>query len=361
MRVNLGSLRPYIFGLALGVFIPISWAVWAMTGSGVFVFIAAGIGIIPLAWFMGIATEELGKHSGSGIGGLLNATFGNATELIIALVALANGLHEVVKASLTGSIIGNVLLVLGLSMLAGGIRHKRQTFSREASGVQTAMLVLAVIGLVMPALYVLSTQSTGSTSRLTLEEMSVGIAAILLVAYVLGLVFSLRTHRDLFNPVSEVSEKPAWSVKVSLIVLLAATILVAIESELLVNSLDAAKDSLHLTDLFVGVIIIAIIGNAAEHGSAIAMAYRNKMELSVSIAMSSTAQIALFVGPFLVLASMFTATIMTLNFEIFELVAIALSAAVLSAVVSDGQSNWYEGSILVLVYAIMAVAFFFHP
>jgi Ca2+:H+ antiporter len=352
---------PYRWGLALGIFVPVSWIVWAATGSGMYVFAAAGIGIIPLAWFMGLATEELGKHSGPGIGGLLNATFGNATELIIALVALANGLHEVVKASLTGSIIGNVLLVLGLSMVAGGIRHKRQTFSREASGVQTTMLVLAVIGLVMPALYVLSTQSTGGTSRLTLEEMSVGIAAILLAAYVLGLIFSLRTHRDLFNPMSAVREKPKWSIKVSLAVLFIATILVAVESELLVDSLEAAKEGLHLTDLFVGVIIIAIIGNAAEHGSAIAMARRDKMELSVSIAMSSTAQIALFVGPFLVVASMLTPVIMTLNFEIFELVAIALSAAVLSAVLSDGQSNWYEGTILVLVYLIMAVAFFFHP
>jgi len=360
-RVNLRAFLPYRWGLALGIFIPVSWIIWVATGSGVLVFAAAGIGIIPLAWFMGLATEELGKHSGPGVGGLLNATFGNATELIIALVALANGLQEVVKASLTGSIIGNVLLVLGMSMVAGGIKHKRQTFSREASGVQTTMLVLAVIGLVMPALYVLSTQSTGGTSRLTLEEMSIGIAVILLVAYVLGLLFSLRTHRDIFNPESANREKPKWSTKVSLAVLLIATVLVAVESELLVDSLEAAKASLHLTDLFVGVIIIAIIGNAAEHGSAIAMAHRDKMELSVSIAMSSTAQIALFVGPFLVLASMLTSAIMTLNFEIFELVAIALSAAVLSAVLSDGQSNWYEGTILVLVYAIMAVAFFFHP
>ena len=359
--MDLRILRPYTWALTFGLFIPASWMLRLFTGQGVYVFATAGLGIIPLAWFMGRATEELGKHAGPGVGGLLNATFGNATELIIALVALANGLHEIVKASLTGSIIGNVLLVLGISMVAGGLRHKKQVFSREASGIQTAMLLLAVIGLVMPALYVFSAQAKGGTSRLTLEEMSLGIAGILLTAYFLGLIFSLRTHKDLFNPTSEKKEKPRWSIKLSLIILFTATVFVAVQSELLVGSIEEAKASLGLTDLFVGVIIVAIIGNAAEHASAVVMAHRNKMELSVSIAMSSTAQVALFVGPFLVFASLLTPVVMTLNFEIFELVAIALSAAVLAAVVSDGQSNWYEGVILVLVYAIMAVAFFFHP
>ena len=360
-HVNLRVLRPYRWGLGLGAIIPTSWALWLLTGDSVLVFAAAGIGIVPLAWSMGLATEELGKHAGPGVGGLLNATFGNATELIIALVALFNGLQDVVKASLTGSIIGNVLLVLGLSMVAGGLKHKRQTFSREASGILTAMLLLAVIGLVMPELYVLSTEAKGGTSRLTLEEMSIGIAGILLAAYILGLIFSLGTHKDLFNPVSDVKEKPRWSIRLSMAVLIVSTILVAVQSELLVSSLEKAKSSLGMTDLFIGVIIVAVVGNAAEHSSAIIMARKNKMELSVSIAMSSTAQIALFVGPFLVFASLLTPAVMTLNFEIFELIAIALSAAVLSAVVSDGQSNWYEGVILVLVYAIMAVAFFFHP
>ncbi len=277
------------------------------------------------------------------------------------MFALASGLHEVVKASITGSIIGNVLLVLGLSMLAGGMRHRTQTFSREASGIQTAMLLLAVIGLVMPALYVFSTQADGGATRLTLEEMSIGIAVILILAYALGLIFSLKTHRRLFNPSADVEEKPRWTVRFALALLLLTTLLVALESELLVSSLEVAREGLGLTELFVGVIIIAIIGNAAEHGGAIVMAYRNKMELSVSIAMSSTAQIALFVAPFLVFASLLTTSVLTLDFEIFELISIALAVSVIGSVASDGRSNWYEGAILVLVYAILVVAFFFHP
>jgi len=361
--MDLRALRPYAWAFVLALFVPASWVLVFVVKPGVFVFGAAALAIIPLAWFMGLATEELGKHAGPGVGGLLNATFGNATELIIALFALFRGLDTVVKASLTGSIIGNVLLVLGLSMFAGGVRHKTQTFSREASGIQTTMLLLAVIGLVMPALYVLSTGATtgGVTGGIILVEMSLGIAGILLVAYVLGLLFSLRTHRDIFNPVTEQEEKPAWSVRTSILVLVAATSLVAVESELLVGSVEAAQTSLGLTELFVGVIIVAIVGNAAEHSSAVVMAYRNKMELSVAIATTSTTQIALFVGPVLVFASLLTPPVLTLDFEIFELVSIALSAGVLSAVVADGRSNWYEGVLLVMVYAIIGLAFFFHP
>src|SRR5205809_683831 len=277
--MDLGPLRPYTWAVLLGLFVPLSWILDVMFGPAAIVFATAGIAIVPLAWFLGLATEELGKHAGPGVGGLLNATFGNATELIIAIFALSSGLTEVVKASLTGSIIGNVLLVLGVSMLAGGLRHKSQTFSREASGIQVTMFVVAVIALVMPALYALSTGRT----------------------------------------------------------------------------------ALGLKDLFIGVIIVAIVGNAAEHGSAVLMAWRNKMDLSVAIATTSTTQVALFVAPVLVFASLLTGRLMTLNFEIFELAALALSAAVFAAVVSDGRSNWYEGALLILVYAVMAVAFSFHP
>ncbi len=353
------ALRPFAWALVLAGFVPVSWALDVYVGPGVLVFGTAAIAIIPLAWFMGRATEELGKHAGPGIGGLLNATFGNATELIIAVFALARGLHEVVKASLTGAIIGNVLLVLGLSMLVGGLKHKRQTFSREASGIQTTMLLLAVIGLVMPALYVFSIGGSGTAP--TLEEMSLGIAGILILSYLLGLWFSLRTHRHVFNPVGEVSETPAWSRRSSLGVLVLATLLVALESELLVGSIEAARGALDLTELFVGVIIIAIVGNAAEHGGAIIMAFHNKMDLSVAIATTSTTQIALFVAPVLVFASLLVGPGLTLDFEIFELVSIALSTAVLAAVVSDGKSNWYEGALLIMVYAIVAIAFLFHP
>ncbi|MGI0149679.1 MAG: calcium/proton exchanger [Thermoplasmata archaeon] len=356
--MDLGPLRPYTWALVVALFVPVSWVLDVVLGPSVVVFGIAGIAIIPLAWFLGLATEELGKHAGPGVGGLLNATFGNATELIIAIFALANGLPEVVKASLTGSIIGNVLLVLGLSMLVGGLRHKTQVFSREASGIQVTMLVVAVIALVMPALYVLS---TGIRRDLVLEEMSLGIAGILLVAYGLGLLFSLRTHRDIFNPVSEVVEEPRWTKRFALVVLVVSTAFVAIESEILVGSLVSAQQSLGLTELFIGVIIVAIVGNAAEHGSAVVMAWRNKMELSVAVATTSTTQIALFVAPVLVFASLLTARVLTLDFEIFELASIALSAAVVGAIASDGRSNWYEGALLIMVYAIIAVAFFFHP
>src|SRR5436309_1834907 len=251
-------LRAYTWALLLGLFVPLSWILDLLLGPGVIVFAVAGLAIVPLAWFLGLATEELGKHAGPGVGGLLNATFGNATERIIAVFALSRGLTEVVKASLTGSIVGNLLLVLGLSMLAGGLKYKAQHFSREASGIQITMLVVAVIGLVMPALYVLS---TGIRSGVALEEMSLGIAGILLLAYVFGLLFSLRTHRDIFNPVTEVAEKPRWEKRFALSVLVASTFLVAVESEILVGSLETARQSLGLTSLFVGVIIVAIVGN----------------------------------------------------------------------------------------------------
>ncbi len=359
--MDLRPLRPFAWALVLLLFIPASLVVDLVYGPGVPVFAAAGLAIVPLAWFMGLATEEIGKHAGPGIGGLLNATFGNATELIIALFALAGGLQDVVKASLSGSIIGNLLLVLGLSMLAGGLRHKSQSFSREASGIHTTMLLVAVIGLVMPALYVFSARATGAVNTLVLDEMSLGIAAILFAAYVFGLLFSLRTHRDIFNPVSERDEKPRWSLRTALLVLLVSTVLVAGESELLVGSLEAARASLGLTNLFLGVVVVAIVGNAAEHGSAVLMAVRNKMDLSIAVAMTSTTQIALFVAPVLVFASLFTAQVMTLDFEVFELVSVALATAVLASVVSDGRSNWYEGVLLVMVYAVIGVAFYFHP
>lgn len=359
--VDFRLLRPYSWAFVLLVFLPVSAVLQVVSGAGIATFVTAGLGIVPLAWFMGLATEEIGKHAGPGIGGLLNATFGNATELIIALFALTRGLQDVVKASLTGSIIGNLLLVLGLSMVAGGLRHKSQSFSREASGIHTTMLLVAVIGLVMPALYVLSARATGAVNVVVLDEMSLGIAAILLAVYVFGLIFSLRTHRDIFNPISEKEEKPQWSLRSAVLVLVVATVLVAGASELLVGSLEAARTSLGLTDLFVGVIVVAIVGNAAEHGSAVLMALRNKMDLSLAVAMTSTTQIALFVAPVLVFASLLTAQVMSLDFEVFELVSVALSTALLGSIVADGRSNWYEGLLLVMVYAMIGVAFFVHP
>ena len=345
--------------------VPVSLAVWALGLGPIPVFVAAAVAIIPLAYVMGVATEELGKHAGPGIGGLLNATFGNATELIIGLAALSSGLVTVVKASITGSIIGNILLVLGVSMLTGGVRHRKQTFNRAAAGLQVTMLTLAVVGLVMPELYSLFVLPApgASSPPLPLEEMSVVISAILLVAYFAGLLFSLHTHKDVFNPVTKEEDPPHWTVRVALLALIGATALVAVESEVLVTAVEGALVQTGLTPLFLGVIVIAVIGNAAEHGASVLLAWRNKMDLSVGIATSSSTQVALFVAPVLVLASIVVAPagLMALDFEPFELVSIALSVAILSLAASDGESNWYEGVLLIMVYAIIAVGFLFHP
>ncbi|MFQ6107001.1 MAG: calcium/proton exchanger [Thermoplasmata archaeon] len=327
--------------------------------SPVATFVMSAITIIPLAYFMGVSTEELGKRLGPGSGGLLNATFGNATELIIALFALQAGLHTIVKASLTGSIIGNILFVLGLSMLTGGLKHKTQRFERRAAGTSSTMLAIAVVALTIPAMATF-TSSVGNGNPVQIEDISIWTAALLLVVYFGGLVFSLYTHRRIFNPVAGRGE-PEWSVRMALGALLASTILVAIESEFLVGAIESSSQALGLNELFVGVIIIALIGNAAEHGGAVMMARKNKMNLSVQIATSSGTQIALFVAPILVFASLLFGAPMTLDFGIFEVVTIALSVAIVHMVSSDGESNWFEGAMLVVVYLIVAVGFFYHP
>lgn len=344
------------------VLVIISLPVALMIG-GISAFIFSSITIIPLAFVMGRATEELAAHLGPGAGGLLNATFGNATELIIAIFLLSSMLRPEVKvglvqASLTGSIIGNILLVLGLSMLVGGIRYKEQRFDSNAARTRSTMLTLAVIALVMPTLFALYIDVPG-VEGIT-DSMSLVIAGILITAYILGLVFSLRTHKHFYNPAGE-EGVAVWSKKKAILILVLATIGVSIESELLVGSLESSIRAFGLSELFIGVIVIAVIGNAAEHGSAILMAWKNKMNLSVGIATSSSTQIALFVAPILVFISHLTASPMTLAFEIFELVSIALAVVILHMVSVDGKSNWYEGVLLIMVYTIIAIGFFFHP
>ena len=361
---------PRLLWASLGL-VPVSVAGWALRLDALAVFGLAAVAIIPLAFLMGVATEELGKRAGPGIGGLLNATMGNATELIIALVALgraaslaaggdnlaANGLVEVVKASITGSIIGNILLVLGLSALVGGLRYKTQKFSVRAAELQVTLLVLAIVALVMPDLFKLSYGNP------TPPDVSLGISVILLVGYVLGLVFSLHTHKDVFNPVTEEQEKPLWSRNLALGVLIASTALVGLVAEILVGTVEAVTPAFGIPrpELFMGVIVIAIIGNAAEHSAAVTMAWKNKMDLSVWIATISSVQIALFVTPVLVLSSLALGTPFTLAFEVFELVAIILSVAILAVLAKDGETNWYEGVLLLLVYAIIGFGFLFHP
>jgi Ca2+:H+ antiporter len=327
-------------------------------------FIAAALAIIPLAGLMGEATEHLARRLGPGIGGLLNATFGNAAELIIALFALFKGLDAVVKASLTGSIIGNLLLVLGASLLAGGVKHRTQRFNRTAAGIGGTMMVLAAMGMLVPAIFHALPEVTAKDIDLE-HELSVAVCAILMLTYFGHLFFSLRTHTDLFNPDDEAMEghagEPPWPVGKATLVLLAATGLVAWMSEILVGAVEATSQALGMNEVFVGVIVVAIIGNAAEHSTAILMAMKNQMDLAVGIALGSALQIALFVAPVLVFASYLRPHPMDLLFTTLEVLSVILAVTIARMVAEDGESNWLEGLMLLMIYAILGVAFFVLP
>ena len=350
-------------------FIPLAIALELAHVSATVIFFTAALGIIPTAALMGQATEELAARSGPGIGGLLNVTFGNAPELIIALFALAEGLHEVVKASIVGSIIGNVLLVLGASMLVGGIGRRSQTFNATAASAQSSMLLLAAAALMMPAIFEL-VEGKGlpsPTAELvnygsTVENLSLAVAIVLIGTYVAGLFFSLRTHRDLFNPpyAEQEEEGFGWSVRRSVLMLFIAGLTVGLMSEILVGSISEASESVGLSEFFIGVIVVAIVGNAAEHWVAVLVAYKDKMDLAVNIAIGSAAQIALFVGPVLVIASFLIGPgPLPLVFNGFELGAILLAILIANTVTSDGESNWFEGVQLLAVYAIVGIAFYY--
>ena len=328
------------------------------------IFLLACGAVVPLAGWMGKATEHLADRGGAGLGGLLNATFGNAAELIIALVALQRGLTEVVKASLTGSILGNLLLVLGLSTLAGGLKHPNLKFNPAGARAQATMLTLAAIALIAPAGY---HYLVGPGQAPRENSLSLEISGVLLVTYAASLVFALRTHRRLFEaPAAEAaaieSHGPAWSVRRSVLVLLGATALVAWMSEILVGSVEAAAHEFGMTSLFVGVVVVAIIGNAAEHSTAVLVARKNRMDLSLGIAIGSSIQIALFVAPVLVLLShVLGPAPMDLVFTPAEVIALALAIAITGQVAGDGESHWLEGVQLLAVYAILALVFFFLP
>src|SRR3954454_22544720 len=324
--------------------------------------ILSGLAIVPLAKWMGTATEELSFHVGPGLGGLLNATFGNATELIIAIFALRAGLIDVVKASITGSIVGNLLFVLGLSLFLGGLQRDKQEFNRTAASASSAQLTLAVIGLIIPAAFYFTLTTPITERREFLElELSFVVAGLLILSYVLGLIFSLRTHRHLYSGEDEEAMHGAtWSVRKSVGVLLAATVGVAVMSETLVASLEAAVHVLGWSELFVGAILIPVIGNAAELLTAVTVAMKNKMDLTFGIAVGSSTQIALFVAPVLVFVSLFFSERMNLLFNPFELVVIGLAVLIVNLISNDGESNWYEGAQLLLAYAIAGIAFFFH-
>jgi Ca2+:H+ antiporter len=346
--------------------------------SHTLIFFVSAAGIIPTAALMGRATEELAARSGPGIGGLLNVTFGNAPELIIALFALEAGLQEVVKASLIGSILGNVLLVLGAAMLVGGLsfdrRHggrsgapRMQSFEPTTANVQSTMLFLAAAAMVMPAIFQL-VQGGGLPSvnaeRVefgdTIEHFSIAVACVLIVSYAAGLVFSLRTHSDLFNPEYEEEGRGSWSVRRSVGMLAIAGILVGLMSEILVGSIAEASESVGLSEFFIGAIVVAIVGNAAEHWVAVLVAAKDKMDLAVNIAIGSSAQIALFVAPVLVLVSFVLGpSPMPLVFNGFEVGAVLLAVLIANQVTAEGQSNWFEGLQLLAVYVILALAFGF--
>jgi len=331
------------------------------------VFATSALGIIPTAALMGRATEELAARSGPGIGGLLNVTFGNAPELIIALFALGQGLHEVVKASIIGSIIGNILLVLGAAMLAGGIGREKQTFSKTTVSVQTSMLLLAAAALVMPAIFELvegkglplpGAELVDYGSRV--EHLSLAVAVVLILTYVAGLFFSLKTHRDIFNPEYDDEGTGGWSTRKSVLALAIAGVLVGVMSEVLVGSISEASHAVGLSEFFIGVIVVAIVGNAAEHWVAVLVAMKNKMDLAVNIAIGSSAQVALFVAPVLVLASFFIGPHpLALVFNGFELGAILLAVLIANYVTQDGESTWFEGVQLLAVYFVFGIAFYY--
>ena len=330
-------------------------------------FIVSCLAIVPLAGWLGHATEHLSEHVGAGLGGLLNATFGNAAELIIALMAMSRGLTEVVKASITGSIIGNILLVLGAAMLAGGIKHPEQYFNRTAARSSSSSLTMAAIALIIPAVFrrFVKLQSD-AWMAVTEQKLSLAIAVVLIVTYVLSLYFSLKTHRELYlgcgDEVSKAEDdKPSWSKAKSIVILLTATLFVALISEFLVDSIEAARHTLGLTQVFVGIIVVAIIGNAAEHTSAVMMAMKNKMDLALGIANGSSLQVALFVAPVLVFASYLFGKPMDLEFTIPEIMAIVVSVILVQQISGDGESNWLEGVQLLAVYIILAILFFFVP
>jgi Ca2+:H+ antiporter len=348
------------------IFVPVAIALEFLAPERhTFIFIASAISIIPLAGWLGRATEQLAHHTGEGVGGLLNATFGNAAELILAMMALSKGLYSVVKASLTGSIIGNILLVFGAAVLGGGLKFKEQTFNTTGARSQATLLTLAAIALTMPAAFhsIAGPEAAPREGWLSLE-----ISLVLLVTYAAHLVFSLVTHKQIFageahdaGEHSHADEKP-WSVRTSMLVLAGATGMVAWMSEILVGSVEGAAETFGMSRLFIGVVVVAIVGNAAEHSTAILVALKNRMELSLGIAIGSSLQIALFVAPVLVIASYFIGPRpMDLVFTPAEVLAVFVAVLITGQIANDGKTTWVEGVQLLVVYIILGMVFFILP
>jgi Ca2+:H+ antiporter len=364
------------------VAIPLAYLVHFWVGRGkswepVATFLLAALGVVPLARLMGEATEHLSERTGPTWGGLLNATFGNAAELIIGVIALTKGLNDIVKASLTGSILGNLLLVAGAAMVVGGWNREKQTFSRSAAETNAGMLVMGVAAMLFPAIFDFTYRAHDPHFAAHEHALSIGTSLILLAVYGLGLLFTLRTHSHLFSRGPSPSEEApmgfaglhgAWSVRQSMIVLLVASAGIAIVAELLVGSAEEMAKHLGWNGVFVGVVMLAIIGNAAEHSTAILLARRNDMDTAMTITYQSSLQIALFATPVLVIIAAAMASMglghaqfMDLIFSPMEVVAVILSVAIVVVLNQDGQTNWFEGALLLALYAILAIAFFYIP
>jgi len=388
---KLMSIKNIIFYGFLG-FVPVSIAAHFLGWGDLVVFVTAALAIIPLAGWMGTATEEIAVVLGPSLGGLMNATFGNATELIIAIFALRAGLINVVKSSITGSIIGNLLLVMGLSMLLGGLKFKEQSFQPTIARLNASSMNLAVIAILLPT--AVDFTSSGIEEPI-LQKLSIAVAVVLMLVYGLTLLFSMKTHSYLYDvgmaedesdtetlskigqgaladnktTAAEVTNannnghgevhKPNLPLWIG--VLLAATLVVAVESEFLVGTLEVASKQLGLSELFTGVIILPVIGNAAEHATAVTVALKNKMDLSLNVAVGSSMQIALFVAPLLVIIGALMGQPMDLDFNNFELLSVAVAVLVANSISGDGKSNWLEGTLLIATYAVISLSFYFHP
>jgi len=361
MRAGAGVLKSSTILNVLLVFVPVPFVGKLLGWPSAVIFITCCLGIIPLAGLMGKATEFLAEKIGEGPGALLNATFGNACELIIALAALRAGLVDLVKASITGSVIGNILLVLGASILAGGLKHEVQTFNKTAATTSATLLALGAISLTVPSVFHFAATREARPNE---DELGLAIAVVLFLTYLASLLFSLRTHKHLYvreidTEASEAIGITGWGPTKSVVILGISTIVVALLSELLVHEVEHSAHNLGMSQIFIGVIVVAIIGNAAEHSTAILMALKNKMDLAINIALGSGTQIALFVAPLLVFVSNLLGRPMDLAFTPFEVLSVVVSVIILAYVAMDGECNWLEGVQLLAVYIILGAAFYY--
>lgn len=352
--------KKILFSLLL--FVPIAFVLRASGADQGLIFICAALGIVPLADLIGEATEELAAYTGPKIGGLLNATLGNAAELIITIIALNAGLYELVKASIVGSIIGNLLLVLGLSLLLGGLKNGTQKFDRRTATINSTLLILAIVALTIPSIFGHAMElSNVPNVQQTEIFFSESIAIVMILIYVLSIVYSFTAKDASINRESAEVHPAKWSAKFAIGVLVMATIGVAVMSEVLVSSIEAVTESLGLSEFFIGIIIIPLVGNIAEHLVAVEVAIKNKMELSLAVSLGSSLQIALFVAPLLVFISLLFPEPLLLFFNQFELVVLIASIVIVAFIAQDGESNWLEGAMLLSVYLLIALAFFFLP